>query len=77
MLHTKSEGHRPSGYVEDFLKVFLIPVYLGMMVILIIGPEQFVQTVTNLSCLSLTQKCFDRSPPSIFTAVLHCSDWLK
>ena len=32
-----------------------MPVYLGMVVILIIGPEQFVKTVTNLSCLTLKQ----------------------
>ena len=76
MLHTKSQGHWPSGAVEDF-KRFLIPVYLGMVAILIMGPEQFVLTVTNLSCLLLTQTFFDRSPPSIFTVVLHCSNWLK
>ena len=26
---------------------------------------------------SLSQKFFDRSPPLLFTAVLHCSDSLK
>ena len=50
---------------------------MGVVAILIMETEQFVYFVANLSCLSLTQKCFDRSPPSLFTAVVHCSDWLE
>ena len=41
MLHTESQGHWPPGSVEDF-KGFLIPVYLGMVAVLIMGPEKFV-----------------------------------
>ena len=41
MLHAKSQGHWPSGSVEDF-KGVLTPVHLGLEAILIMGLEQFV-----------------------------------
>ena len=44
MLHTKSQGHRPSGSGEDFKGV--LP-YMGMSAILVMWPEQFVQNLAK------------------------------
>ena len=42
MLHTKFQGHRPSGSAEeDFLR--FLP-YMGMVAILVMWPGQFEQT---------------------------------
>ena len=43
MLHTESQGHWPAGSVEDFKGFFLTAVYLDLVAILMMGPEQFVK----------------------------------
>ena len=48
MLHTKFQGHRPLGSrEEDFLR-FLIHVYMGMAVILVMWPGPFETTFVPL-----------------------------
>ena len=42
MLHTKSQGHQPSGSGEDFFKGFLP--YMGVVAILVMWPGPFQQT---------------------------------
>ena len=41
MLHTKSQGHQPSGFGEDFLGV--LP-YMGLAAILVMWPGPFEHT---------------------------------
>ena len=45
MLHTKFQGHQPSGSGEDF-KGFLP--YMGMSAILVMWTKQFAQILANL-----------------------------
>ena len=46
MLHTKSHGHRPSDFGEDFLRV--VP-YMGVAAILVMWPRPFEQTFVTPS----------------------------
>ena len=47
MLHTKSQGHQPTGSWKEDFKGFLP--YMGMSAILVMWPEQFVKILANLS----------------------------
>ena len=47
MLHTKSQGHLPSGSgEEDFERVLL---HMGMVAILAMWPNYFVKKLVNLA----------------------------
>ena len=48
MLHTKSQGHRPSGSGKEDFKWGFLP-YIGVVAILVMWPKYFEYILVNLS----------------------------